>query len=84
MIINKKCKHHKPLLVTELLFCNNPEANGKILLRFCRGNQGEPVFRATKIHNHFSTLLALRQGRKPALKEQEWTQNIKISLFNVR
>jgi len=27
------------LLVTKLIFCKNPKANGKFLLAFCRGNQ---------------------------------------------
>ncbi len=39
-MMDKMCK--KLLLVTELIFCNTAKANGKILLGFCRGNQGDP------------------------------------------
>jgi len=31
--MNNTCKIHKPL---QLIFCNNPKANTKILLGFCK------------------------------------------------
>jgi len=41
---NKTYKNHKLLLFTELIFCNNTKANGKILLGFCWGKQGDAIF----------------------------------------
>jgi len=37
-------KNHKLLLVTELIFCNDPKANGKKHSGFSRGNQGDGNF----------------------------------------
>ncbi len=37
--MDKMCKFHELWLNTELIFCDNPKAYGKILLAFCRGNQ---------------------------------------------
>jgi len=42
--MNKMFKNHKPLLATELIFCNNPKICGKFLLGFCWGNQGDANF----------------------------------------
>lgn len=55
--INKACTNHKPLMVTELSFCNKAKANGKIILGFCRGNQDDANFWSAKIFHHFSALL---------------------------
>ena len=35
------CKYYKRLFAIELIFCNNPKANGEIPLAFCGGNQGD-------------------------------------------
>ncbi len=37
--MDKTCKFHELWLKTEVVFCDNPKAYGKILLAFCRGNQ---------------------------------------------
>lgn len=36
--MNKAFKYHELLLLTELIFCNDPKANEKIPLVFCQGN----------------------------------------------
>ncbi len=41
IMMNKMCKNHKNVFVTELIFSVNPKAKGKILLGFCGGNQGD-------------------------------------------
>jgi len=40
--MNKTYKNHTLLLVAELIFCNN--LNGKLLMGFCWGNQGDANF----------------------------------------
>ncbi len=42
--MNKTCKNHKLLLVTELIFCNNPKDNWNILSGFCWRNQSDTDF----------------------------------------
>lgn len=44
ILLKTKCKNHKPLLATELIFFNNLKANEKVLLAICRGNQGVAKF----------------------------------------
>ncbi len=44
IMMNKTCKNHKLLLVTELILCNNPKANGKSLLSFWRVNHSDANF----------------------------------------
>jgi len=40
-MMNKTCKNHKLLIVTERIFCNNPII---LLLGFCQGIQGDTNF----------------------------------------
>jgi len=47
-IINFSC-------FTVLLFCNNPKASGKVLLSFCRGNQGDVNLRVG-LHKYVTAL----------------------------
>ncbi len=44
ILMNKMCKNHERLLVTELIFCNNPKAKGKSYW-ICQGNQGDATSR---------------------------------------
>lgn len=55
--MNKKCKNHKLLLLTELVFCSNPKASEKILLSFCRVKPGwcELLGWPAKTPHHCST-----------------------------
>jgi len=39
ILMYKTCTFNELWLNTELMFCDNPKAYGKILLAFCRGNQ---------------------------------------------
>lgn len=43
--MNKAYKNHKLLLVTEFIFCDDPNANGNVLLDFCRGKRSDADFR---------------------------------------
>lgn len=64
--MNKTCKSHKLLLVPELIFCNHPKGNGKILLCFCRGNQRDVSFQIGLQKNeslqHLQHFIDLRQN----------------------
>ncbi len=64
----------KPLLVIELILCNNLKANGKILSVFCEGNQGdanchESGYHSLKLHIthglHLPSCTALTHSRPP-------------------
>ncbi len=59
-IMNEMCKNHKLLWVTELIFCNNPKADGKIVLGFSRENQvGANVCVGLQKCHHCSALLII-------------------------
>ncbi len=51
IMMNKMCKNNTLLLATELIFCNNPKVNGKILLGFHQGNQVDALS-PTKLRHH--------------------------------
>lgn len=51
IMMNKMCKNNTLLLATELIFCNNPKVNGKILLGFRQGNQVDALS-PTKLRHH--------------------------------
>lgn len=44
IMMNKPSTYYKLVLAIELIFCNNTNASGKILLSFYRGKQGDANF----------------------------------------
>ncbi len=55
--MDKKCYFRELWLNTELIFCDNPKAYGKILYAFCGGNQSDA---SLSFRRHAHGLLAKR------------------------
>ncbi len=56
-MLNKTCKYHKLVFVTELIFGDNPKSHSKISETFSQDNQCDATFHVRLLIHRFTTLL---------------------------